>query len=84
MSPRSRRYPQLFETEKRRVLEALYECRKAITDSHRHLQPECPTYRLGSAVTAAIDVLAGELTGDPKHFHGRPHCAPSTKGPSEA
>jgi hypothetical protein len=48
------------------------------------LKPECPTYRLGSAVTEAIDVLAGEQTGDPKHFHGKPHSAPSTKGPSEA
>jgi hypothetical protein len=71
MSSQFRRYPQLFETEERRVLEALYECRKAITDSHRSLKPECPTYRLGSVVIEAIDGLAGELTGDPKHFHGK-------------
>jgi hypothetical protein len=77
MSAHFKRRPALFETEKRKLLEALRVCRKAIEDSHRGLKPGCPTYRLGDQVMAAIDGLATELTADPRHFHGKPHSPPS-------
>ena len=69
MIQRHKRRPELFDTEKRRLLEALRQCRKAIIASHRVLHPWSPTYQLGHEVTEAIDDLAGELTGDRRFFH---------------
>ena len=71
MIQRHKRRPELFETEKRAVLEALRHCRNAVIESGSHLHPWSRTYQLGHSVTAAIDELAGELTGDSKFFHAR-------------
>jgi hypothetical protein len=69
MIQRHRRYPELFPHDKARLLAALRDCRKAIIDAGIKLDPWSRTYQLGGPVTKAIDELAGELTGDPKHFH---------------
>jgi len=72
MARRTRRN-ELFETEKRELLDALGRCRAAILKHHVALQYDSPAYVLGSAIIDAIDALAGLLTGDERYFHTRPH-----------
>jgi hypothetical protein len=69
MIQRHKRHAELFPREKDVLLAALRRCRDAIIESHRQVHPWSPTYQLGGQVIAAIDALAGELTGNPKIFH---------------
>ncbi len=71
MIQRHKRRPELFPTERDTLLEALRRCRDAVIESHRHLHPWSPTYRVGAPVIEAIDELAGQLTGDRTIFHAR-------------
>ncbi len=73
MVRRHKRRDELFEAEKRDMLDVLARCRSAILASHAKLRPGQPTYALGSAVVAAIDKLAELLTGDPHHFRVEMH-----------
>ena len=73
MGYRSRRRPELFETEKRALLARLGECRAAVIEARSHLVPGCDTCRRGDAVTEAIDDLVELLTGDREHFWAKPH-----------
>ena len=72
MARRSRRN-ELFENEKRELLDTLGRCRAAILKHHASLQYGSPTYVMGSAIVDAIDALAGLLTGDRSYFHTPPH-----------
>jgi len=72
MARRARRN-ELFENEKRELLDALGRCRVAILKHHASLRYGSPTYASGSAIVDAIDALAGLLTGDERYFHTRPH-----------
>jgi hypothetical protein len=67
MIQRHKRRPEWFESEEAKLLEELRQCRNAVIDSGTHLHPWSRTYQLGAPVIAAIDDLAGELTGD-RHF----------------
>lgn len=81
MSRRSSRRAELFESEKAELLEALGRCRRAIIAGQTRLKTGSPTYVLGSAVVSAIDTLAALLTGDPAHFHAKPHSTADRSGP---
>jgi hypothetical protein len=73
MVRRPKRRDELFEAEKRDMLEVLGRCRRAILASHAKLRPGRPTYVLGSGVVTAIDKLAELLTGNPDYFHVEMH-----------
>lgn len=68
MIQRHKRHPELFETHKRPLLDALRACRSALIESRRHQKPSSPTYRRGSQLITAIDDMASELTGDREMF----------------
>jgi len=57
MARRARRN-ELFENEKRELLDALGRCRAAILKHQTSLRYGSPTYALGSAIVDAIDALA--------------------------
>ena len=70
---RRARRSELFEHEKRDLLDALGRCRAAIIKSQGALRYSSPTYAIGTAVIVAIDRLAERLTGDGAYFHMPPH-----------
>jgi hypothetical protein len=72
MARRARRN-ELFENERRELLDAVGRCRGVILKHQAALRYGSPTYVLGSAIIDAIDTLAGFLTGDKRYFHTPPH-----------
>ena len=69
MIQRHKRRAELFDLERKALLEALRHCRNAVIESGTHLHPWSRTCQLGRPLIAAIDDLAGELTGDRTFFH---------------
>ena len=85
MARRTRRN-ELFENEKRELLDALGRCRAAILKGQAALRYGSPIYVMGSAIMDAIDAFAGLLTGDSTFFHAKPHselAGPKRFGESE-
>ena len=76
---RQRFHRHFRELEKRALLGALRECRKACNDaSSSALFERKDVYAGCHVVQAAIDDLAGILTGDREYFWGKSLTSPPT------
>lgn len=55
------------------LLGELGACRAAMIRVCTTVTPLNPAYRAASRIIDEIDQMAGLLTGDPRHFHLKPH-----------
>ena len=68
MSLRSRRRPELFSTERDRILGSVRAARNAVLAGHRSLKADGAHYRAGTALTQAMDAYGEAITGKPGFF----------------
>lgn len=57
------------------LLGELGACRTAMIRVCATVTPYGPAYKAALRTMEAIDQMAGLLTGDPRHFHLKPHSA---------
>jgi hypothetical protein len=65
--------PSFGPDDEQRLMQALREARAHTIKCSAAAPPHSERYAKCHAVTTSIDALAAELTGDPKHFHTKPH-----------
>ncbi len=83
MGTQSSRHRRVFtDSDGAVLLEALRHCRDACVEAHRRAPFHSDIYRRTTALQAAIDDVAEQLTGNRQHFWLNPdsfHAAPREK-----
>jgi len=69
------RHSQPSQATQEKAVAALGACRQAMIEIHCSTPPTGVLYAAASEVMEAIDMLAGVMLGDRRHFHAKHHSA---------